>query len=198
MTPKSGAPFSRREAASAFSDATVYVEKLLERPRHIEVQIFGDGQGEVIHLQERECSIQRRHQKVVEEAPAIGISDALRSRICAAAVTAGKAVGYSGAGTVEFMVDEAELSTRIEVLEHIPGVSNLWPDALSRLWAPEPKEFPRALAGVPRTECPARGSDFWVTLQGPSVARGGKSKEATRGRERGRLVGGFQDIVCAV
>ena len=71
----------------------------------------------------------------------------------------------------EIMLDEAELSARIEVLEHIPGVSNLWPDALSRLWAPEPKVLPRALTGVPRTPCPARGPDFWITARPPSSAR---------------------------
>jgi 3-methylcrotonyl-CoA carboxylase alpha subunit len=113
---------AQRLAASAFGDATVYLERRLERPRHIEVQILGDGRGEAIHLFERECSLQRRHQKVVEESPAPGANEALRERLEAAAVAIARAVRYRGAGTVEFLVAGSdfyflEVNTRLQV-EH--------------------------------------------------------------------------------
>ncbi|HVL82746.1 MAG TPA: biotin carboxylase N-terminal domain-containing protein [Pseudonocardia sp.] len=114
---------ARREAASAFGDGTVFLERYVVDPRHVEVQILGDTSGEVVHLFERECSIQRRHQKVVEEAPSPAVGDALRTELGAAAVTAGKAIGYVGAGTVEFVLDRAgrfaflEVNTRLQV-EH--------------------------------------------------------------------------------
>src|SRR5580693_3163982 len=114
---------ARREAASAFGDGTVFLERFVESPRHIEVQIVGDQHGTVVHLFERECSIQRRYQKVIEESPSPTIDDELRARLCQAAVTAGKAIGYVGAGTVEFVLDSAgcfyflEVNTRLQV-EH--------------------------------------------------------------------------------
>ena len=95
---------ARREALRAFGDDTLLVERYFDAPRHIEVQIFGDAHGRVIHLGERECSIQRRFQKVIEEAPSPIVDAALRARLGAAAVAAGKAIGYVGAGTVEFIV----------------------------------------------------------------------------------------------
>jgi 3-methylcrotonyl-CoA carboxylase alpha subunit len=98
----------RREAASAFGDDRVLIEKYTARPRHIEVQVFGDTQGNVVHLFERDCSLQRRHQKVIEEAPAPGMDAATRAAICDAAVRAGKAVDYVGAGTIEFIADGSE------------------------------------------------------------------------------------------
>ena len=116
-------PSARREAASAFGDGTVFLERYLEAPRHIEVQIFGDSHGTVVHLFERECSIQRRYQKIVEEAPSPAVSAALRAELGAAAVTAGRAVGYVGAGTVEFVLGSdgqfyfLEMNTRLQV-EH--------------------------------------------------------------------------------
>ena len=99
---------ARREATSAFGDDRVLLERYANHPRHIEVQVFGDTQGNVVHLFERDCSLQRRHQKVVEEAPAPGMDAATRADLCAAAVRAAKAVNYVGAGTIEFIADASE------------------------------------------------------------------------------------------
>ena len=98
----------RREAAASFSNDEVLLEKWITSPRHIEVQVFGDSHGNVVHLFERDCSLQRRHQKVIEEAPAPGMDEATREAICAAAVRAAKAVDYEGAGTIEFIADASE------------------------------------------------------------------------------------------
>jgi acetyl/propionyl-CoA carboxylase alpha subunit len=112
-----------READAAFGDGTVYLERYLEGARHVEVQIFGDAHGRVIHLYERECSIQRRHQKIVEESPSPAVSSALRDALCKAAVVAGEAIGYRSAGTVEFLLAPTgeffflEVNTRLQV-EH--------------------------------------------------------------------------------
>jgi acetyl/propionyl-CoA carboxylase alpha subunit len=114
---------ARRVGAAAFGDETVYLEKLLERPRHVEFQIFGDASGRVVALGERECSVQRRHQKIVEETPSPALDDALRRRMGEAAAEAGRAVGYAGAGTVEFLLDAdrrfyfLEMNARLQV-EH--------------------------------------------------------------------------------
>ncbi|MDG4900655.1 MULTISPECIES: acetyl/propionyl/methylcrotonyl-CoA carboxylase subunit alpha [unclassified Mesorhizobium] len=99
---------ARREAKAAFGDDRVLVEKYVDKPRHIEVQVFGDNFGNVVHLFERDCSAQRRHQKVIEEAPAPGMTPALRKAMTEAAVKAAKAISYSGAGTIEFIVDASE------------------------------------------------------------------------------------------
>jgi len=112
----------RRESSAAFANDHLLIEKYLIQPRHIEVQIFGDRQGNVLHLFERDCSLQRRHQKVVEEAPAPNISDDFRNAICSAAVRAAQAIDYYGAGTVEFIVQGdtfyfMEMNTRLQV-EH--------------------------------------------------------------------------------
>lgn len=113
----------QREAQGAFGNAAVMLEKFIENPRHIELQIFGDAHGNIIALAERDCSLQRRHQKVIEEAPALGLSEALRNRLREAAIAVAKAVVYQGAGTVEFLVDAAEnyyfleMNTRLQV-EH--------------------------------------------------------------------------------
>ena len=101
---------AEREAQAAFGDARVLLEKVIERPRHIEVQVFGDAHGNVVHLFERDCSLQRRNQKVIEEAPAPGMSPELRAKMTAAAVACAKAVAYEGAGTVEFLVEGGTLS----------------------------------------------------------------------------------------
>ena len=98
----------KREAASSFGNDVVLIEKWIESPRHIEVQVFGDSHGNVVHLFERDCSLQRRHQKVIEEAPAPGMDEATREAVCGAAVRAAKAVDYEGAGTIEFIADASE------------------------------------------------------------------------------------------
>ena len=98
----------KREAASSFGDDRVLLEKYILSPRHIEVQVFGDSHGNVVHLFERDCSLQRRHQKVIEEAPAPGMSAETREQVCAAAVRAAQAVDYEGAGTIEFIADASE------------------------------------------------------------------------------------------
>jgi acetyl-CoA carboxylase biotin carboxylase subunit len=119
-------PTARREAIAAFGDGTLYVERLIERPRHIEIQVFADSLGNMVHLFERECSLQRRHQKVVEESPSLAISPALRTRMGEAAVAAARAAGYRNAGTIEFLVEGRgdaarfyflEMNTRLQV-EH--------------------------------------------------------------------------------
>ena len=98
---------AQREAKASFGDARVLVEKYVGAPRHIEIQVFADGHGNAIHLNERDCSLQRRHQKVIEEAPAPGMAPEVRAAMGEAAVKAAKAVGYVGAGTVEFIADSA-------------------------------------------------------------------------------------------
>ncbi len=117
---------AQREARAAFGDATLYVERLIHRPRHVEIQIFADAHGQVVHLFERECSVQRRHQKMIEESPCPVVSPGLRTRMGEAAVAAARAASYRNAGTVEFLLegdaDEApfyflEMNTRLQV-EH--------------------------------------------------------------------------------
>ena len=126
-----------REASASFGNAHVLIEKYIQRPRHIEVQVFGDTHGNIVHLFERDCSLQRRHQKVIEEAPAPGMDEATRAQLCAVAVKAAKAVDYVGAGTIEFIADASdglradriwfmEMNTRLQVehpvTEEITGV----------------------------------------------------------------------------
>ncbi|KQY95675.1 MULTISPECIES: acetyl/propionyl/methylcrotonyl-CoA carboxylase subunit alpha [unclassified Brevundimonas] len=132
-----GLASARREGQSSFGDPRVLIESYITRPRHIEVQIFGDSHGKVVHLYERDCSLQRRHQKVIEEAPAPGMDDATRKAVTDAAVRAARAVNYEGAGTIEFIADASdglkadriwfmEMNTRLQVehpvTEEVTGV----------------------------------------------------------------------------
>ena len=127
----------QREASASFGNAHVLIEKYIQRPRHIEVQVFGDTHGNIVHLFERDCSLQRRHQKVIEEAPAPGMDEGTREQLCATAVRAARAVDYVGAGTIEFIADASEglradriwfmeMNTRLQVehpvTEEITGV----------------------------------------------------------------------------
>ncbi len=126
---------ARREARAAFGTGTLYVERLVERPRHVEIQVLADHHGQVVHLFERECSIQRRHQKVVEETPSVALTPALRQRMGDAAVAVARAAGYRNAGTVEFLLEGSgdgarfyflEMNTRLQVehpvTEQVTGV----------------------------------------------------------------------------
>jgi acetyl/propionyl-CoA carboxylase alpha subunit len=108
---------ARREAGAAFGDGTLYIERLIEQPHHVEFQILADHHGQVIHVFERECSIQRRHQKVIEESPSLVVSPALRQRMGEAAVAVARAAGYRNAGTVEFLVEGSGDSARFYFLE---------------------------------------------------------------------------------
>jgi acetyl-CoA carboxylase biotin carboxylase subunit len=117
---------ARREATAAFGDGTLYIERLIENPRHVEIQVFADAHANAVHLFERECSLQRRHQKVIEESPSPALTPALRGKMGAAAVAAARAVGYRNAGTIEFLLEGAgdnarfyflEMNTRLQV-EH--------------------------------------------------------------------------------
>ena len=108
---------ARREATAAFGDGTLYVERLIERPRHVEIQIFADTHGNVVHLFERECSVQRRHQKIVEESPSPAVTAVVRQRMGEAAVAAARAAGYRNAGTIEFLVEGEGDSARFYFLE---------------------------------------------------------------------------------
>ncbi|MEP6653057.1 MAG: acetyl-CoA carboxylase biotin carboxylase subunit [Myxococcales bacterium] len=169
---------ARREAKAAFSDDAVYLEKAIVRPRHIEIQVFGDTQGRVVHLHERDCSIQRRNQKVIEEAPSPAIDDELRVRMGEVAVRAARSVGYVGAGTVEMLFDSAsrgfyflEMNTRLQVehpvTELITGVDLVrWQIAVAE-GAPLPlsqEEIPRRGAAI---ECRIYAEDAVKFLPSP-------------------------------
>ena len=141
---------ARNEAEAAFGDSGVYLEKFISRPRHIEFQVFGDQSGRVVHLGERDCTIQRRHQKLIEEAPSPALTPELRAEMGDCAVKAAKTINYVGAGTVEFLLDEdgkfyfIEMNTRIQVEHPVTEVTTGF-DLLKeqiRVAAGEPLSFP--------------------------------------------------------
>ena len=164
---------ARREAASAFGDGTVFLEKFVESPRPIEVQIFGDSHGTVVHLGERECSIQRRYQKIIEEAPSTAVDPSLREELGRAAVAAGKALAYEGAGTVEFVMAPdgsfyfLEVNTRLQVehpvTELVTGIDLVRAQLLVAAGEPLPDEM---LATIPN------GHAVEVRLYAEDVAAG--------------------------
>ena len=139
---------ARREALAAFGDGTLYVERLVDAPRHVEVQVFADSHGHAVHLFERDCSTQRRHQKVIEESPSPAITAGLRDRMTQAAIAAARAVGYVNAGTIEFLVDAShafyflEMNTRLQVehpiTEQVAGVDLVRAQLLVASGAPLP------------------------------------------------------------
>ena len=181
---------AQREGKASFADDRVLIEKYVTAPRHIEIQVFGDSHGEAVHLFERDCSLQRRHQKVIEEAPAPGMTDEMRAAMGDAAVKAARAIGYSGAGTVEFIVDGSdglrpdrfwfmEMNTRLQVehpvTEAITGLDLV--ELQLRVAAGEPLPFAQ-------TDLAISGHAFEARLYAEDVPKGFLPAIGTLGRLR--------------
>ncbi|MDQ3121453.1 MAG: ATP-grasp domain-containing protein [Actinomycetota bacterium] len=206
---------AEREAVAAFGDGTLYCERYLERPRHIEVQLLGDAHGRVVALGERDCSIQRRHQKVLEEAPAPGLDRALRDAMLDSAVAFGQAVGYQSAGTVEFVVDGGdffflELNGRIQV-EHPVSEAVTGLDLIAeqlRIAAGEPLTRNRhqvdghavevrVYAEDPRSFLPQTGRIERLDLPSDTVSQGSGALRMDAGVEEGDEIGLAYDPMIA-
>ena len=208
---------AQREATAAFGDGTLYCESYLERPRHVEVQLLADAHGNVVALGERDCSVQRRHQKVLEEAPAPGLDPALRRRLHEAAAAFGRAIGYRSAGTVEFVLDKhafffLELNGRIQV-EHPVTEAVTGLDLVERqiriaegeALAPTPPEprgnavEVRLYAEDPRTFLPQAGRITRLVLPSDTVSQGSSSSavRVDAGVEEGDEIGLAYDPMIA-
>ena len=170
------------EALACFGDGSLYLEKFVVRPRHIEVQVLGDQHGNVVHLFERECSLQRRHQKVLEEAPSPMVDDEMRKKLGEAAVSAARAIGYSSAGTVEFLADEnhdfyfIEMNTRIQVehpiTEMVTGVDLVKQMILSAAGEPLPFTQDDLVLRGHAIECRVNAEDPFTFAPSPGVITG--------------------------
>ncbi|GAY15556.1 biotin carboxylase N-terminal domain-containing protein [Mycobacterium sp. shizuoka-1] len=204
---------ARREAASAFGDGTVFLEKFVESPRHIEVQIFGDSQGTAVHLGERECSIQRRYQKIIEEAPSTAVDPALREELGRAAVAAGEALAYQGAGTVEFVMAPdgsfyfLEVNTRLQVehpvTEMVTGIDLVRAQLQVAAGQPLPPEMRTASATGHAVEVRLYAEDVaagFIPVAGPLTALEFPELPGIRvdaGFESGSVISTFYDPMLA-
>ena len=207
---------AKREAASSFGDDRVLLEKYILSPRHIEVQVFGDSHGQVVHLFERDCSLQRRHQKVIEEAPAPGMDEATRAAVCGAAVRAAQAVDYVGAGTIEFIADASEglradriwfmeMNTRLQVehpvTEEITGVDLVEWQLRVASGEPLPKRQDElsihgwAMEARLYAEDPAKG--FLPSVGQLDAFAPGESVRVDTGVEEGAAISPFYDPMIA-
>jgi len=204
---------ARREAEGAFGDGTLYRERYLERPRHVEVQLLADGHGNVVAVGERDCSVQRRHQKLLEEAPAPGLDPAQRAAMLQAAVAFGKAIGYRGAGTVEFVVENGafyflELNGRIQVEHPVTEAVTGLDLVAEQLRIADGKQLAtdcykaaghavevRLYAEDPRTFLPQAGRVERLRLPSNSLLQGGVRVDA--GVEEGDEVGLAYDPMIA-
>ncbi len=211
----------QREATASFGNAHVLIEKYIQRPRHIEVQVFGDTHGNIVHLFERDCSLQRRHQKVIEEAPAPGMDEATREQLCAAAVKAAKAVDYVGAGTIEFIADASEglradriwfmeMNTRLQVehpvTEEITGVDLVEWQLRVASGEPLPKRQDElsingwAMEARLYAEDPAKGflpSVGRLTYFDLNLSKAGKGARLETGVQQGDTVSEYYDPMLA-
>ena len=200
---------ARAEAASAFGDGRLLIERALLGARHVEVQVFGDEQGNIVHLGERDCSIQRRHQKVIEEAPSPAVSPALRREMGEAAVRAARAVGYVGAGTVEFLLDAEsafyflEMNTRIQVEHPVTEAVTGLDLVRLQLQVAQGRALPFAQSDVRlaghaiEARLYAEGADFLPSTGRLVAFRPGGDARIEAGVETGSVVTPFYDSMLA-